>query len=455
MQKLTITKTLLLALGLGVSLSVSAREQMNLPAGPGSNSSGNGNRIAAGCLTSSSSQSLDINNVRAMVLNGGDMWWNLSDARYEVPKVTDPNAPKKHAIFAGSVWIGGKDQLGNLYLCSQTYRQNLPTAPQVGYWPGPLDQNGLISKDECAAWNYHSKIDKSMVDKFRDDFQKQAFQIADDLPKAIREWPGKGNPHITKHNMNLQLAPFVNVGGNPDVYEPLEGDYPDFRGDQAIWWVMNDDGNVKVPQSKKIGLELQVLAFAFQTNDLINNMTFYKQTLKNKGGTVLKDTYLGQWVDPDLGFYNDDFVGCDVARGLGICYNGDNEDEGANGYGENPPAVGVDFFQGPTADPDDDIDNDRDGIVDEVGEKIIMSSFIYYNNGSNVTNGEPDKAADYYNYLQGNWKDNKIVTFGKDGTDQSAKPYKFMFPGKSDPKGYGFNNPPVPGVIPEWEWTEN
>ena len=64
MQKLTITKTLLLALGLGVSLSVSAREQMNLPAGPGSNSSGNGNRIAAGCLTSSSSQSLDINNVQ-------------------------------------------------------------------------------------------------------------------------------------------------------------------------------------------------------------------------------------------------------------------------------------------------------------------------------------------------------------------------------------------------------
>ena len=31
------------------------------------------------------------------------------------------------------------------------------------------------------------------------------------------------------------------------------------------------------------------------------------------------------------------------------------------GYGFNPPAIGVDFFQGPLADPNDGIDNDRDG----------------------------------------------------------------------------------------------
>ena len=31
---------------------------------------------------------------------------------------------------------------------------------------------------------------------------------------------------------------------------------------------------------------------------------------------------------PDLGYYLDDYVGCDVSLGLGICYNGDAEDEG-------------------------------------------------------------------------------------------------------------------------------
>ena len=43
----------------------------------------------------------------------------------------------------------------------------------------------------------------------------------------------------------------------------------------------------------------------------------------------------------------DDYVGVDVNRGLGYAYNGDAFDEATSysiGYGENPPAMGVDFF---------------------------------------------------------------------------------------------------------------
>jgi hypothetical protein len=36
---------------------------------------------------------------------------------------------------------------------------------------------------------------------------------------------------------------------------------------------------------------------------------------------------------------------------LGYCYNGDPDDDGGGAYGLNPPAVGIDFFQGPIADP--------------------------------------------------------------------------------------------------------
>jgi len=60
----------------------------------------------------------------------------------------------------------------------------------------------------------------------------------------------------------------------------------------------------------------------------------------------------------------------------------------------NPPALGVDFFQGPIADKNDGVDNDRDGCVDctfledslgntvsydddILGEQIIMSKFVY------------------------------------------------------------------------------
>ena len=49
---------------------------------------------------------------------------------------------------------------------------------------------------------------------------------------------------------------------------------------------------------------------------------------------------------------------------MGYCYNGDAEDEGAAGYGLNPP-LWCNFFQGPLADENDGIDNDRDGLIDE------------------------------------------------------------------------------------------
>src|SRR5690606_30241299 len=234
---------MLLALGLSCALNVSAKERVDAYANAGGQKSGGkNNKIAAGCLTSSSSSSLDINNVRAMVLNGGDMWWNLFDPRYEVPKVDDPNLPKKHSLFAGAVWIGGKDAQENLYLAAQTYRQGQPA--DVGYWPGPLDNTGNITAEDCAAWNYHAKIDKATVDKFRDDFSKGLFTSEEDLPKAIKDWPAKKNPYISGANMNYELAPFVDVDGVTDEYDPMKGDYPDFRGDQGIWWVMNDAGNV-------------------------------------------------------------------------------------------------------------------------------------------------------------------------------------------------------------------
>src|SRR5688500_16471520 len=66
--------------------------------------------MAASCNPASAQVDLDINNVRATLLNGGDMWWNLNDARYEIPKV-DPSsgAPSVHALFAGAIWMGGID----------------------------------------------------------------------------------------------------------------------------------------------------------------------------------------------------------------------------------------------------------------------------------------------------------------------------------------------------------
>ena len=46
----------------------------------------------------------------------------------------------------------------------------------------------------------------------------------------------------------------------------------------------------------------------------INDMTFYNYKIVNRSTLPLSDVYFGQWVDPDLGYYLDDYVGCDEFR---------------------------------------------------------------------------------------------------------------------------------------------
>jgi hypothetical protein len=75
------------------------------------------------CEPASQSADLDVNNVRTKLLNGGDMWWDISNPKYEIPKINDPNAVRKHAMFAGAIWIGGRDNGGSLKLAAMTYRQ--------------------------------------------------------------------------------------------------------------------------------------------------------------------------------------------------------------------------------------------------------------------------------------------------------------------------------------------
>ena len=422
-----------LALFTGVAM---AKENVNSGLTSGVNT-----KIAAGCNPSTSQTDLDVNNVRTTIMAGGDMWWNLSDAQYEIPK-----GGNKHSMFAGSLWIGGVDDGGQLKVAAMTYRQS-----GNDFWPGPLNvDNATISAEECTKWDDHFKIDRSVVEEYVARFDTDPTYV---IPEIILEWPAHGDQSLGQDEF---LAPFHDVNGN-GIYEPYSGDYPDYNitgtndnarlfGDQTLWWVFNDKGNIHTEtNAEALGLEIHAQAFGFAADNEVNDMTFYNYKVINRSTLPLNDTYFGQWVDADLGFYLDDYVGCDVNLGLGICYNGDAEDEGAAGYGFNPPAIGVDFFQGPLADPNDGIDNDRDGVTDELGEQIIMSKFVYYNNDGTMQ-GNPNGGTDIYNYLRGIWRDNVPMTFGGDGHGNGAgsttDECNFMFPGTSD------------SDFPGQEWTE-
>ena len=54
---------------------------------------------------------MSINNVRARLTTGGDVWWNGNEGVYVVPKVPPTEDPVS-SIFAGAVWLGGVDPAG-------------------------------------------------------------------------------------------------------------------------------------------------------------------------------------------------------------------------------------------------------------------------------------------------------------------------------------------------------
>jgi len=366
---------------------------------------------AASCAAATAQRDLDVNNVRTTILNGGDLWWNLSNARYEVPKV-QAGQVSKHSLFSGALWIGGVTN-GNLRVAAQTYRQS-----GNDYFPGPLTVGtASISEARCKEFDRIWKITLTEIDNFRKNPANW-----NNPSEEITSWPCIGN---VAEGESKYLAPFVDYDGDGE-WDPQAGDYPSFDQNNAdnipdmmLFILSNDKGNIhSETQGLPIGLELHTQAFAYSTNDEVNNMTFYRTTIFNRGSETIDSCVFGQWVDPDLGNYNDDYVECDVPRNLGICYNGDDNDEGILGYGLNPPSIGVNFFEGPRR-PD--------------STEIGLTKFIYYNNDFSPT-GNPSRPEHYWGYLNGKWKDGTNITYGgngKGGSDTAS----YMFPGSTDPAG--------------------
>ena len=448
---------------------------------------------AAACAPATGLRDLEWNNVRALIETGGSLWQDraTSQASYEVPKGGGISS-----LYAGALWMGGISPDQQLKLAALTFRGR-----GNDYWTGPLTNDGSaeIDAEVCNQYDEFFVSTRSDAQRHRQYFDAVAGGTVDEefpdgyaMPSYFRDYPAHGN---TEANQDYYLAPFKDYDGN-GFYSPDNGDYPwyDFLqeidcknrkredivplyGDRNFYWIFNDKGNVhSESQGEPIGMEIRAQAFAFSTNDEVNNMTFHNYVLINQGTQTLANTYFGVWVDADVGTATDDYVGCDVQRGLGYSYNGDAVDEpssSSQGYGENPPAVGIDFFEGPYQDTDS-IDNPLtsnfsnaidslgipyegigigygDGIVDN--ERFGMRRFVYYNNSGNQINGEPSTPLHFYNYMNGIWKNGQKMAYGGDGVSAATVANldieaDYMFPGDTDPFNWGTGGTTVE------PWTE-
>ena len=211
-----------------------------------------------------------------------------------------------------------------------------------------------------------------------------------------------------------------------DQGAPLDKDgNPLLLGDKTAFSVWNDLGEHAEYGTNKLGAEIRQTIFAFNRSDAMGDMIFLKWQIVNKSGADWDSTYLAIWMDPDIGDGWDDFVGCDTTLGLGFCYNATNSDQN---YGGAPPAVGVDFFQGPIINASGSTVSFPNGTKLEDKAMLGMTSFIYYNN-DRTAQGNPFSGADVWNYMTGKWKNGKPITNdGKNGT-KAGPATKFMFSG--------------------------
>jgi hypothetical protein len=481
-------------------------------------------QTTAGCTPSSAFEWLNINNVRTRINAGGDMWWDLPGgvgSQYYIPANGSATS-----LYAGSLWIAGVDINNQLKCAAVRFRQD-----GNDFWTGPLNLEGASIDDiTCARWDQLFKITRAEVDEFLShcDPVSGVFQPTEDYPappKSIAEWPA--HPETVGGNISgvsHYMAPFFDRDGD-GLYDYTQGDYPYYdienelchtkiptmeeehggtvhgsiladqvlKGDQTLWWVFNDKGNSHTESNgAAIGLEVRAQAFAFSTNDEINNMSFCSYEIINRSTYELTGTFFCPWTDVDLGYAKDDYVGCDVARGLGYGYNGlDTDGSGEpEAYGNQPPAVGVDFFQGPYMDADG-LDNPKykyvintttnvvdgdtiiisdtiskeqicdasingvnfgNGIVDD--ERFGMRRFLYHNNSSTAL-GDPDNAAETYLLLRSFWRDGNKMQFGGTGYPTGGNAAvgpacDFMFPGDTDPCNWGTG-----GVMPNGGYNVN
>ncbi len=440
--------------------------------------------LRANCQPGVAQIDQQVNNVRARLMTGGDVWWNLNEGLYIVPKPAEGQLPVS-AIYAGGVWVGGVDRSGNVKLAGVTYRS---LTGSYDWYPGPLDETGATQADDCRNWDQFFTVFATDVNKHNNSFEAARTEgtayDCDSIPDAVKYWPGKGNPYW-REKYNFEL-PSQTLGAfwdeNEDgIYDPCDGDFPSIEirdcgpenrtkakelvPDEMIFWLYNDNGGPhRLTAGGAVQMEVQVQAFGYSTNDEINDMTFQRYKLINKANEDLVDCYFAMWVDPDLGCSTDDYVGCDVGRSMAYVYNEDVQDgqtgttcpQGVNTYGTRIPALGIDYFRGPRG-PKVFIRNEQTGEIlkDAAGKPLLrdpipqtgeldtlvelgMTSFIYTNRSD--LNSPPAATTDpagqdqqFYNNIRGLWKTGEAITFGGSGYNPGSRDtIKYVFPSTPD-----------------------
>jgi len=418
-----------------------------------------------------SCDSLDINNVKAAITAYGNQFFLPAgldrNNLYKIPKNSQTGT-----VFNLSLWVGGKGVDSSLYLAAERYRQG-PSANAPGscpdFYAGPVMDSVNYSIYQDTLWSRTWKVTKAEIENHKTHWNTQGY-IA---PANIVSWPGNGN---TSYGQAAELAPFFDRNGD-GKYNAANGDYPSIMGDEAIYVIYNDDRDIhKETRGQKMRLEIHLMAYAFDLPDdsAFKNTIFLNYKIYNRSSRTYYNTYLGAFVDLDVGFPADDFIGCDVKRSSFIGFNGKPVDGTgqSNAYGAHPPAQSVTILGGPFMDPagydrprfdhlghqlcNESINGTGFGDSIANNERYGLTNFLAYtsDNSNENYNLRPQFASEYYHVMQSIWVDSTRLLYGGQGHEGFGgygPNCRFIFPGVSDSLNWGAGCQAPNGQV---NWTE-
>lgn len=353
-----------------------------------------------------------------------------------------PASDSTVSVFSGGLWIGGASST-KLHTASTTSHNS-----SREFWPGPIRNSIHYSQDANYKWNRVWKVSKNQV------LYHNNYYTADNynMPDGILNWPGNGD--VSKGEA-AQLAPFTDLNNN-GIYEPNLGDHPKIKGDEAVYFIYNDDMDVHATGGEKLKVEIHgmMYGFACSQSEALKNSLFIDYKIINRSDSTYTNTWIGAFSDIDLGNSEDDRIISDVTRNLFYVYNGDTNDEtigSTYGYGTNIPVQSLMLLKGAKMDSDL-LDNQfgtqdsefvnafgiNDNIVDN--ERFGMSRFMSYSHVNSTCCNKPTTHTQYYNYMRGIWKDGSRLYYGGNGHVSYIPPSeyaKFLFSHTSDPYFYG------------------
>jgi hypothetical protein len=411
---------------------------------------------------------LEVNNIRARINTKGAQFWEYEEY-VDGYTYTDnqlathfefPIGSGKNTIFSSNFWIGGTHN-DQVYVAAERYNQGMNAAiPGTGFdfFRGPIADN--YDEDYENRWKNIWVLTTTDIDYHKMHYEDENYVAIND----IETWPAHGD---VSNGESENIAPFFDYD-NDGIYNPYNGDYPLIRGDETVFFVVNDEkGEHTESGGDPMRIELYVMAYAYdKVNDLLtDNCVFFHYDFVNRSQNTYTDVYTGMFVDFDLGYSHDDYIGSDVAGSSFYVYNG-NEIDGngeAWAYGANVPSQSCTILAGPYLD-EDNTDNENeliensdngfgwgDGIIDN--ERYGMTGFMYTNNEGDPIYGDPDSDLEYYYCLQSRFLEGTHLSYGADGVaanGATGPECTFAFPGDSDPLNFGTG-----GIMPNNGYNQN